>query len=204
MRTKVMVLLLAAWFLVGVPGAQATPWTSHYSVNNTVTPQGGNKYLFEYAITKLDQGGSWQGLDDFYLQIPLTATILNITDPPPYTFDGVASWIHDFNGAVNPYGAAISPLAEPGYQWIEWWGHWGNSVYPPGTTATFSVELDKVSLGYNDAAVVTYLWVPAVTYTGYEGRLLGPVTTAPLPPGIVLFGSGLVGLGFWRPRFNKA
>ena len=153
MRARVIVTLLAILFLGGIPGAQAAPWDTHYLVSSTVTPLGGNQYLFEYAVTNLDQGsGPYVGLDGFYLQVPLTAAILNITDPPTYSPGG--SWGHAFTSA-DPNSGATATL-QLGYQWLYWWGNWPQSVYPQGTTANFSVKLDNVSSGYNDAAVVTY------------------------------------------------
>jgi hypothetical protein len=164
---------------------------------------GVNHYRFEYAVANLDQGGFWQGLDGFLIQVPLSATLVDITDPPPYSSDlyyGIPPiWAHQFGSSPDFSGA--TPTVQPGYQWLEWWGHWPPSVYPTGTTATFMVELANVSVGFNDGVTVTY-W-GAYSYTGYEGALQGPVTAAPLPSSFILMATAMVALPWGRRLFRS-
>ena len=196
---KVIVLLLLAILSWSVPDVQATSWDTHYLVTPTITPSGVNHYLFEYAVTNLDQGaGAPQGLDGFYIQVPLTATLIGITDPATYSSGG--SWDHQFLASTPDLSGANATL-QPGYQWLAWWGNWPASVYPIGTTATFSVELANVSVGSNDGVTVTY-W-GAYSYTGYEGPLQGPVTATPLPSSFILMATAMVALPWGRRLFRS-
>jgi hypothetical protein len=89
-------------------------------------------YLFQYEVTNLDQGSGWpQGFDGFYIQVPLSATILNITNPPPYLSGGYPAgyWNHYFGQNPDPNWGATATL-QPGYQWLNWWGLNERSVYP--------------------------------------------------------------------------
>jgi hypothetical protein len=162
MRGKMTTLILVAVVLSFSQGAQASSWTGHYSIKTTITQKGVGHYLFQYEVTNLDQGSGWpQGFDGFFIQVPLSATILNITNPPPYLSGGYpAGYWNNYLGyhlegdppPEWPFGATL----QSGYQWLWWWGLNEPSVYPVGTTAIFSVELDNVLVGYNDGVVVTY------------------------------------------------
>jgi hypothetical protein len=86
------------------------------------------------------------------------------------------------------------------------------------TTGTYwlAFEVDSASLAYTGFAVFAtnplahYAFAVAglPTYYNYDDlrlsmRIYG-TPSAPLPPGIVLFGTGLIGLGVFRSRFKKA
>jgi hypothetical protein len=203
MKPRMVMLALLLLLLTCPGGVLADSWSGHYEVDVTVSTLGVNSYNFAYAVTNLDQGtGAPVGLDGFYVQVPLTATITNYTDPTGYTG---GSWPHYLPGG-NP-GSGSSATLQPGYQWLEWWGLDPASVYPIGTTATFSFDAGNVVLGQHQGAAVTYWNGPygynQTYYTGYEDLIQGPAAI-PLPGTLALLGPGLVGLAvFGRRRIFK-
>lgn len=101
MKTRMVILALLLLLLTCPSGVLAGSWLGHYEVDVTVSTLGVNSYNFTYAVTNLDQGtGAPVGLDGFYVQVPLTATISNITDPPSY--GGSGGWWEHFLPGGNP------------------------------------------------------------------------------------------------------
>jgi hypothetical protein len=201
MKTRMVILALLLLALTCPSGVLADSWSGHYDVGVTVSPLGGNSYNFAYAVTNLDQGvAPHEGLDGFYVQVPLTATISNITDPPIYG-TGSAWWGHslEFN---KPSVGGDHAVLQPGYQWLAWWGYNEPSLYPSGTKVSFSFDASNVAVGQHQGITVSY-FLPYPTYIGYEDVIQGPATV-PLPSALALLGSGLLGLGvFGRRRIFK-
>lgn len=201
MKRVGLVLTLSIIFLAFGSVAWATPIDSHYTVSATVISLGGNNYQYSYEITNVDQGtGAGNGLGGFFIQVPLSATVSNITDPPPYLDIANAHWVDFFSTSLDPANNFIGTL-KPGYQWLGWWGGGTPAIYPIGTTASgFSFQVNAPP-GVSQGEVTTYLWdrVNPPSYQSFEGNMTSPV---PLPSAVLLLGSGLVGLAGlgWRRR----
>jgi len=193
--------------------------TGEYSITASATQIGPSSYSFLYDVTNNNQqvGDTATGLAGFYIQVPESASISNITVPPAY-FGGHGFWTFDFRStptATRP-GSALEVLNAPeaplksGYKWLLWWGNHPASVYPIGTTAEFSFQADGVSLGTSPAVQVTYWngYTPPVNseyvafngryYSAYSATLISPVV--PEPSSIVLVCSALGGVAALRKR----
>jgi len=114
-----------------------------------------------YTWTVYNQDQSW-GLDQFAIDVPTETRVLAHTVPPPYgNPDGNAYWVmvETREAQVDPHDQrAWLPAAKAGRKWIIWEGLQSPSVYPPGSTATFSLTTDaSVEPG-------TIAWT-AATYT---------------------------------------
>jgi len=72
-----------------------------------------------------------------------------------------------------------TPAPRPGMKLLCWWGMESPSVYPPGTTVTFSVTTDSsVGPGIASGSAVTY--TPQNNphyYVSWHGQMLGPSTS---------------------------
>ena len=148
------------------PLAYADP----YFITAEVTNLGTNSWNFEYEVTNNNQGqGPLVGLDGFAIQVPTTAVISNITYPSSYLAGGYWAGMPSINFAA--YLGSLAPLKN-GYQWFGWWGYDPASVYPVGTTALFSFQINGVTVTTSPDATVTF-WGP-YTYTAYQAYLLGP------------------------------
>lgn len=78
----VCLLALLAIFWGSGNGVLAVPIDNHYTVGATVTPVGGNSYKYFYDVANLGQGGGApHGLDGFFIQVPHSATLSDLTDP---------------------------------------------------------------------------------------------------------------------------
>ncbi len=131
-------------------------WAS-YAVNSHVeTVAGTNRYTW----TVYNQDQSW-GLDGFAIEVPAQTRVLAHTIPAPYSNpDGNAYWIMEerHEASVDPHDRRVNvPAPKPGNKLLIWWGEQSPSVYPPGTTLTFSLTTDDtVAPGAVGASVVTY------------------------------------------------
>ncbi len=197
MRQALVVMLALSFILLAAgSGAWATPLTTQYTVTATVTNEGGGNYEYSYVVTNNNQGGSapygYYGLDGFFIQVPLSANILTVNVPTSYG-GSPGYWEDVLTSSPNPI-ISFSGTLKPGYQWLEWWGIDGSSVYPIGATADFSFVVNAPP-GLNQGVVTTYLGYP--NYECFEGPMTSPV---PLPPTVLLLGSGLAGLGLLRFR----
>lgn len=207
--------ILAGWvvvcsFWLGVAQAMPLTLTGEYEVAASATNLGGNTWQFSYQVTNINQGisGYPYGLDGFAIQIPDSAAVVGWIVPDPYVTGSNGYWSADPDAGSSPVFEPGGAVADPGYHWMTWWGFHPSSVYPAGTVAAFEVTLSNVSVGSNDAEVVTYWggYVPPIEYftspsghyTPYITNLVSPVsagTTIPAPTGILLgaMGAGLVG-----------
>lgn len=192
MRQALIVMLaLSAMLLAAGSGAWAIPLTIQYTVTPTVTDMSGGIYKYSYDVLNNNQS---LGLDVFLIQVPDVPGNTNIsliTDPVSPGSPGF--WNHHFTSTLDTRYNSSATL-KPGYIWLEWDGNLPGSVYPIGTSATFSFRADAPP-GLSEGVVVTFTG----GYIGYEAIMTSPV---PLPPTMLLLGSGLLGLGAWR-RFRK-
>jgi hypothetical protein len=194
MKRFALALALSAIFLAAGSGAWATLLTSEYTVSATTADLGGGNYQYSYEVTNNNQGGGApHGLDGFFIQVPQNATILSINDPPSYNSGGY--WEHGFATSLAPIINSNGTL-KPGYQWLWWWGQQEPSVYPVGYTASFSFQANAPP-GLSQGVVTTYSG--AGSYQSFEGNMKSPI---PLPPTVLLLGSGLLGLGLLRRKWG--
>ncbi len=216
MRTRLDVLAAALAVLFAVAsGLAAIPLTDEYSIAVATTQLDTYSYLFEYAVTNNNQevigGSSWTGLDGFFIQIPDSAAISNITIPPAYR-NSFGYWTYEISTEDPIFNAPEAPLLEH-HVWLKWWGHWTPSLYPIGTTATFSFQADNVLLGTASSVQVTHWnWEtplsPYVTYpphgyySAFSTELVAPVAI-PEPAGMLLLGSAVAGTVALRRRKRR-
>jgi uncharacterized Zn-binding protein involved in type VI secretion len=186
MKRIVVIMTLLSILLWCSISALAYPlMDGHYTVDTLVTDIGGGFYKYDYAVTNVDQGGTfvYEGLDVFIIQVPVTATLRNIQNPaicpsdPCNDSNGPRYWGHaTHDGPLNwwPYS---SDTPQSGFQWLFWYGM--NTCYPQGTTALFSFEANAPP-GSNLGLVVTYQsnsFPTPYTYGVFQGNVTSPVTT---------------------------
>ncbi len=175
-----------------------------YTVNTQVSAQVGGFYTYTYSVTNNNQGTGTsdppRGLNGFVLQVPLSATIQNITSPlaPPGSLDPTNSyWRIIFQGpGALPFPNGPSP--QSGYQWLAWGSDGLYPEYEIGQTAVFSFQANAPE-GSNLGIVSTG---PQGSY--FVGAFTGPTSPVPVPSALVLLGSGLLGLTGWRYRARKS
>ncbi|MES2127733.1 MAG: PEP-CTERM sorting domain-containing protein [Pseudomonadota bacterium] len=206
---KFQALSLAAVAAFAFSGAQATETLAgQYSISSSATHIIGNTWQFDYTVTNNNQGyvGNMTGLDGFAIAIPDAATVVGYTTPAP--FNGAPGyWVGNVGTSLDlggDHSQDFTPAA--GYQLFSFWGGYAQSVYEPGSSATFSLTLDNVSAGTGVGAASTYWgWSgpgnnPAATnqygqYTSFVSEMAAPTAAVPEPEtyGMLLAGLGLVG-----------
>jgi len=147
-----------------------------YIVDTHAETTAGTNY---YTWTVYNEDQSW-GLDGFAIEVPVQTRILAHSIPPPYSNpDRTAHWIMEerHDGQVDAHDGRLSiPSPRPGMKLLLWWGDESPSVYPAGTSVSFSVATDSsVGPGVVKASAATYTpqnnphW-----YLPWNGATLGP------------------------------
>ena len=199
-----------------------------YSIEVHVeTSPGTNRYT--WTVHNEDQ--SW-GLDQFAVEVPDQTRVLAFTVPPPYSNpDTNAYWIMQERKEawVDPHdGMTVTPLPRAGWKWLLWHGMESPSVYPPGTTVTFSLATDssvKPGIVHGVAATYTPQNNPHY-YLPWQEQITGPSTvdsvklelaapsnhaeavpvanptTAPAPTSPQLYAFGAIEL-YWASEINR-
>src|SRR5438067_614971 len=156
-------------------GSIASSLAGYTIISHVDTAAGTNTY--NWMVYNQDQ--SW-GLDGFAIEVPLQTRVLARTIPPPYSNpDRTAYWIMEerYDVSVDPHdGRANVPAPRPGKKWLVWWGQESPSVYPPGTTVTFTLTTDSsLQPGAVRGSAVTY--TPQNNphyYVTWHGEIVGP------------------------------
>jgi hypothetical protein len=123
--------------------------------------------------------------------------VLAYTVPPPYSNPegSGAQWVfgESHEAQVDPHDNQAWLSAPPaGKKWLSWGGQQPPSVYPPGTTATFSLTTDSsIKPGVVRGVATTYTPQNAPHYyAAFHGRIIGPsgATFEPnaLPTGVLM------------------
>ncbi len=150
--------------------------TPGYTVKSHVK-RTGQGYCYEWAVHNKNQR---QGLDHFAVEVPIETQVLAHIVPPPYANPhGTAYWemLETQMAQVDAHdGKAWLPAAQPGRKWILWSGRMPASVYPPRSTAKFSVTTDaSVIPGTVPETVTTYTpWNRPHFYLSFDGEAIGP------------------------------
>ncbi len=154
-------------------------WAGYVVDSHVETAAGTN----HYSWTVYNEDQSW-GLDGFAIEVPVQTRVLAHTVPAPHSNpDRNAYWIMEerYEASVDPHDGQVSiPAPRPGMKLLWWWGMESPSVYPPGTTVTFSVTTDSsVGPGIASGSALTY--TPQNNphyYVSWRGQMLGPGTGA--------------------------
>jgi hypothetical protein len=197
MRQALVSIGLLATILGGGTSVCAAELNGEYVITVMTTPTLGvaNSYTFEYHIKNINQsslGYPMTGLDGFFIQLPNSATISEVTCPDPYDGTWGGYWVGGFDGwDGNPEGSPPFGTGSPVPSdkiWLGWWGVGWDSVYPINEEAVFSFRADGVALGLTTAVVDTfwsydgswpgaYCYSPHGTYYAeFATTLIGPVT----------------------------
>lgn len=150
-------------------------WAGYVVDSHVETTDGTNRYTW----TIYNQDQSW-GLDGFAVEVPIATRLLAHTIPPPHSNpDRNAYWIMEerYQASVDPHnGKANVPEPRSGMKMLVWWGMESPSVYPPGTSVTFSISTDaSLPPAIVKASASTY--TPQNNpdyYLTWLGQLLGP------------------------------
>lgn len=153
----------------------ASSWAGYVVDSHIETSAGTNRY--SWSVYNEDQ--SW-GLDGFAIEVPVQTRILAHTVPAPHSNpDGNAYWVMEerYEASIDPHdGKESIPAPRPGMKLLWWWGMESPSIYPPGTTVTFSIDVEaSVGSGSVTASGATY--TPQNNphyYIAWHGQVLGP------------------------------
>ena len=124
------------------------------------------------------------GLDQFAVEVPVETKVLTNSVPPRYFGDPDANtyWkMHETPEAqIDNYeghdGTTWLPAAKSGKKWILWSGLMPGSVYPPSSTATFSLTTDAaLKPGEVSVYTTTYTLQNAPHYyRSFLKKVIGP------------------------------
>ncbi|HXB60191.1 MAG TPA: serine/threonine-protein kinase [Candidatus Acidoferrales bacterium] len=135
-------------------------------------------YCYVWTVHNQNQD---MGLDQFAVEVPAETKVLTNSVPPPYfgNPDGNDQWEMQETpeAQVDPHdGNTWLPAAKPGKKWILWIGHMPASVYPPGSTVTFSLMTDAtIKPGDVPAYATTYTLQDAPhLYRSFLKKIIGP------------------------------
>jgi hypothetical protein len=151
-----------------------------YTVNSRVEPVEGG-YRYTWTVHNQDQA---QGLDVFVIEVPVQTRVLAYSVPPPYSNPegSGAQWVfgESYEAQVDPHdNQAWVEAPGVGKKLLSWVGQQPPSVYPAGTTATFSLTTDSaVKPGAVRGVATTY--TPQNDphyYAAFDGGILGPSGT---------------------------
>ena len=148
--------------------------TEDYSVKSHVE-KNGQGYCYKWSVHNQHQ--RW-GLDQFAIEVPIETHVVAHSVPPPYS-DANAYWImqETREAQVDPHdGRSWLPAAKPGRKWLLWSGLQSPSVYPPDSTATFSLATDTEVLPGTVPEVAT-TYTPQNNphyYLSFHAKVIGP------------------------------
>ena len=214
MKLPALVLAIAALAYIGSANA-ALPLTDQYSVTSSATNVSGNQWKFDYTITNLTEGSaaSELGLDGFSIAVPTTATF--VSESSPASFSSGGNWALSASPFLDLRGNNTQNFSgATGTAILTWWGYNTQSVYQEGSTASFSITLDNVSVGNSAAAITTYWGFTTPTasqfttneygnYTTYLTNVVSPVAAVPEPETYAMLLTGLGLIGFIARRRQK-
>ncbi len=172
---------LCRGLLGGVAAAVAVvagvdPCLAGYLVDSHIESAGGTNY-YTWVVYNEDQ--SW-GLGGFAVEVPVQTHVLARTVPEPHVNPNhTAYWVMEerHEAWVDPHDGRVAiPAPRPGMKWLWWWGMESPSVYPPGSTVTFSVGTD-ISVGPGAVAVSAVTYTPQNNphyYLNWQGQVIGP------------------------------
>jgi hypothetical protein len=170
-----------------------TPGFAGYTVRSTVEPAEGG-YRYTWTVHNDDQES---GLDLFVVEVPIETRVLARSVPAPYSNPegSGAHWIfmETPEAQVDPHAKKAWLVAAPARKkYLLWCGQQPPSVYPPGTSASFSLTTDSsIKPGAVRGVATTY--TPQNNphfYAPFHNRMVGPaaheVEPAALPTSIFL------------------
>ena len=149
----------------------------HYVVEAHVEKTG-QGYRYTWTVENEDQV---MGLDQFAVLVPKGTPVLANSVPPSFggNPDGNDRWVmsETAEAQVDPNdGNTWLPAARPGKTWLLWSGQMPASVYPPGSTATFSLTTEAaIKPGKVTVYLTTYTLQNAPHYyASFHTEVTGP------------------------------
>lgn len=161
-----------------------------YSISVTARPIS-TGYHYVFSVYNISRGGGYrQGLDGFYIAMPLDIAILNTYCPPPGTPGSTPAGYWDW--LINPSATGEGvPAAPVGNTWLRYWGFEWGSLYNVGTTAVFGFDCDKPLPSSTLCDTVTYWYDPRQYIIASQTALIPSV---PEPSSVIAMCVGLMGL----------